>query len=232
MVSKAPVSEVFNEDNMIGMARFPDAYFDLAFVDPPYFSGPERREYYGQKASKLGIKRMYRKCDAWQLPTIEFFNEVKRVSKKYIFWGCNYFNFPFHTGRIVWDKVNDSSDYSDCEIAATDLFDHTRIFRYMWNGMLQGESVTNGSKMQGNKRLNEKRIHPTQKPVALYKWTLHKYGIGGGQILDTNMGSQSSRIAAFDMGFDFWGMELDPLVFEDGNKRVKEQTAQQKIFSA
>lgn len=216
---------------MIGMKRYPDAYFDLALVDPPYFSGPEKREYYGQRVSSLGIKRMYRKCDAWVLPKIDFFEEVKRVSKFYIFWGCNYFNFPFHTGRIVWDKVNDSSDYSDCEIAATNLFDHVRIFRYMWNGMLQGESATNGSKMQGNKRLNEKRIHPTQKPVALYDWTLFKYAKPGWKIIDTNVGSQSSRIAAFRRNYDFVGMDIDANCCEDGEKRFKEQTAQIQLFT-
>lgn len=231
MSTTTPLSEVFNEDNMAGMARYPDGFFDLTFADPPYFSGPERREYYGQRVSKIGIRRLYRKADAWTLPGLEFFEEINRVSKAYIFFGCNYFHFPFHTGRIVWDKVNDSSDYSDCEIASTNLFDHVRILRYMWNGMLQGESITNGTKMQGNKRLNEKRIHPTQKPVALYKGLLHKYAKPGQKILDTHMGSQSSRIAAFNMGFDFYGWEIDKDYFEAGNKRFKEQTAQAQLFT-
>ena len=226
-----PISEVFNEDNMIGMARFPDKYFDLALIDPPYFSGPEKRKYYGKKASSIGVKRVYKHITEWEMPTEILLNEVKRVSKNYIFFGCNYFNFNFHSGRIVWDKVNDSSDFSDCEIAATDLFDHVRIVRYMWNGMLQGESPLNGSKMQGNKRLNEIRIHQTQKPVNLYKLILHRYATPGMKILDTHMGSQSSRIAAFNMGFDYYGWELDPEYFEVGNKRFQMQTSQTNLFT-
>jgi len=229
-MTRRPISEVFNEDNVAWMKRFPDGYFDLLMADPPYFSGPERRQYYGQKSSKLGVRKLYRELEAWQKPGIEFFTEINRVSRYYIFWGANYFHFPFHTGRIIWDKVNDSSDYSDCEIAATNLFDHVRIFRYMWNGMLQGESVSNGTKMQGNKKLNEKRIHQTQKPIALYKWTLHKYAKEGWRIGDTNLGSQSSRIAAYKMGFDFYGVDIDPYCIEQGNKRFKQETAQLSIL--
>lgn len=222
-------SEIFNEHCMLGMARYPDKYFDLAIVDPPYFSGPERREFYGSKVSKIGVNRIYKKSAAWDVPDFSYFAELSRVSKNYIVWGCNYYDTVFHTGRIVWDKVNDSSDYSDCELAATNLFDHVRIFRFMWNGMLQG-SLANGSIMEGNKSKNEKRIHPTQKPVQLYRWQLKNYAQPGWKILDTHGGSFSSRIAAYDLGFDFTGFEIDKDYFEASEKRFQQHIAQLTMF--
>lgn len=225
-----PISQVFNCDCMDFMRTLPDKFFDLAIVDPPYFSGPERRQFYGQANSKIGVKRVYKKSNHWQLPDMNYWNELNRIANRYIIWGCNYFPFSYHSGRIIWDKVNDSSDYSDCELAATNIFDHVRVFRYMWNGMMQGESVTNGTKMQGNKKLNELRIHPTQKPVALYKWLLKKYAKPGDKIFDSHMGSQSSRVAAHEMGFDYWGCELDGDYFQEGNKRFNNYNSQLKIF--
>src|SRR5688572_9145216 len=168
------MTRVFNCDCLPAMKEFPDKHFDLAIVDPPYFSGPELREFFGSRVSKIGVKRIYAKSQAWEVPDYRFFDELMRVSKKYIVWGCNYFDYKFHPGRIVWDKVNDSSDYSDCELAATNVIDSVRIFRFMWNGMLQG-SAANGSVMEGNKSKNEKRIHPTQKPVQLYRWQLKTF---------------------------------------------------------
>ena len=119
------------------------------------------------------------------------------MCRHYIVWGCNYFDYQFATGRIVWDKCNGNSSFSDCEIAATNLFSSVRMFRYMWSGMMQGKSITEGDTMQGNKSLNEKRIHPTQKPVALYDWIFKNYAEPGQKILDTHLGSGSSRIACF-----------------------------------
>lgn len=223
------VSEVFNQDNITCMSLFPDGFFDLVLVDPPYFSGPEKRRYYGKKVSSMGITRVYERLTHWELPDERLLNEVKRVSRYYIFFGCNYFNFDFHSGRIIWDKVNDGTDYSDAEIAATNLHDHVRIKRYMWNGAFQGESPLNGTRQQGNKRLNEKRIHPTQKPVNLYKLLLHSYAKKGFKILDTHMGSQSSRIACYDMGFFFYGIEKDPYCFDIGCKRFGEHTRQMAL---
>lgn len=163
-------SEVFNVDCMEYMRTLPDKAFDLAVVDPPYFSGPEKRGYYGQRVSKVGVRRDYPISPTWNIPSSEYFSELERVSKYYIIWGCNYYNFIFPPGRIVWDKCNDKSSFSNCEIAATNIHNSVRIFRFMWNGMLQGKSVAEGQVMQGNKRLNELRIHPTQKPIALYRW--------------------------------------------------------------
>ena len=217
-------SEVFNMDCMEYMRDIPDGFFDLAVVDPPYFSGPERRDYYGRKESTIGVKRVnYGISKAWKVPKRSYFKELLRVSKHYIVWGCNYYNFHFAPGRIVWDKCNQKSTFSDCEIAATDLIDSIRLFPFMWNGMCQGRSVSEGRVMQGNKALNEARIHPTQKPVALYVWTFQKFAKPGWKILDTHLGSGSSRIAAYGLGFDFWGTEIDKKYFDAMNERFERE---------
>lgn len=171
-------------DCMDYLPKFPDKYFDLAITDPPYFSGPERRNYYGRRISPIGVKRYYKPSDEWNVPDEKYFKELFRVSKNQIIWGCNYFDYHFPPGRIIWDKCNQGSDFSDCEIAACSLHDSVRLFRYMWNGMFQGKSISEGWIQQGNKSLNEKRIHPTQKPIALYDWLLSKYAKPGDKILD------------------------------------------------
>lgn len=221
---------LYNQDCMTAMKDMPDKAYELAIVDPPYFSGPERRTFYGNRISSIGVTRVYKKSPFWQPPEIEYFTELQRVSMSYIFWGRNYFNFPFHSGTIVWDKCNESSSFSDCELAATDLMDHVRVFRFMWSGMLQGESIKNGSKMQGNKKLNEKRIHPTQKPVALYCWLLQKFARTGYKILDTHLGSGSIAIACDIMGYDLEGYEIDKEYFEAAKARLEQHQRQGKIF--
>ena len=223
-------SIVFNEDCMKGMARYPDKYFDLAVVDPPYFSGPEKRGFYGTKVSKIGVHREYRVSPEWEVPGIDYFAELMRVSKKYIVWGCNYYKVIFPSGRIVWDKCNGTSSFSDCEIAATNLFESVRLFRYMWNGMMQGKCIGEGWLQQGDKSKNEQRIHPTQKPVALYTWIFQNYAKPGDKILDTHLGSGSSRIAAYEQGLDFVGFEIDKQYFEAEEERFKAYTAQMSLF--
>lgn len=218
-----------NLDCMEGMAEFPDKYFDLAIVDPPYFSGPERRGFYGRQVSPIGVHRIYHKSEAWQVPDKTYFDELMRVSNHQIIWGCNYFDYPFGPGRIVWDKCNGNSSFSDCEIAYCSLHDSVRLFRYMWNGMMQGKSIKEGHIQQGNKALNEKRIHPTQKPVLLYKWLLQEYANPGYRLLDTHVGSGSSMIAARDMGYEFTGFEIDQHYYRAAIGRFKEETAQIKM---
>lgn len=228
-----PISEVFNEDCKKGMKRFPDGFFDLAVVDPPYFPGPERRGYYGQSISTRGVKRRnYPISDKWILPDQEYFDELFRVSKNQIIWGINYFigknEIPFSSGRIIWDKMNDSTDFSDCEIAYCSMIDSVRIFRFLWNGMIQG-TPGNGTVMQGNKKLNQKRIHPTEKPFDLYKWIYRKFSDPGMKILDTHLGSGSHRTVAYDAGIDFWGFEIDKVHFDNGNKRFEILKQQLKL---
>lgn len=222
---------VINDDCMNVLRALPDNSFDLAIVDPPYYSGPERRSFYGSEVSAVGVaRRSYPKSRKWTVPVSEYFQELERVAKHYIVWGCNYFYYRFASGRIVWDKCNQSSSFSDCELAATDLFSSVRIFRYMWNGMMQGKSMSEGWIMQGNKKLNEKRIHPTQKPVVLYAWLLNNYATPGFRILDTHLGSGSSMIAAWDLGFEFTGIEIDPVYYKAAVNRFRQHIAQGRLF--
>ena len=220
----------YNMDCMEGMKQFPDKYFELAIVDPPYFSGPEKREYYGKKISPIGVQRHYKPSANWGVPGKEYFDELARVSKNQIIWGCNYYQYIFGTGRIIWDKCNGESSFSDAEIAYCSIHDSVRMLRYMWNGMMQGKSITEGWIQQGVKSKNEVRIHPTQKPVALYEWQLSKYAVKGDKILDTHVGSASSLIACHNLGFDYVGFEIDKTYFDMATKRLEAHKAQRTIF--
>ncbi|HEM3634839.1 TPA: site-specific DNA-methyltransferase [Streptococcus suis] len=224
------MSKFINADCMDVMRQYPDDYFDLAIVDPPYFSGPEKRKYYGRKISPIGVQRLYGQTSEWEVPGTEYFEELFRVSKNQIIWGVNYFQYNFAPGRIVWDKVNGRSSFSDCEIAYCSFHDSVRLFRYMWNGMMQGKSIAEGHVQQGNKQLNEKRIHPTQKPVNLYIWLLQNYASDGDKILDTHVGSASSLIACEELGFDYVGCELDKDIFESSNQRLQIYKRQIKLL--
>lgn len=224
------MSKFINADCMDVMRQYPDDYFDLAIVDPPYFSGPEKRKYYGRKISPIGVQRLYGQMSEWEVPGTEYFEELFRVSKNQIIWGVNYFQYNFGPGRIVWDKVNGQSSFSDCEIAYCSMHDSVRLFRYMWNGMMQGKSIAEGHVQQGNKRLNEKRIHPTQKPINLYRWLIQKYATEGDKILDTHVGSASSLIACKELGFEYIGCELDKDIFELAKQRLETYEMQVKLF--
>lgn len=216
----------YNMDCMDGMKQFPDKYFDLAIVDPPYFSGPERRGYYGRKVSPIGVQRFYEPSENWDVPGDEYFTELERVSKHQIVWGCNYFNWHFLPGRIIWDKCNGKSSFSDCEIASCTLHDSVRLFRYMWNGMMQGKSIEEGWIQQGNKKLNEKRIHPTQKPINLYRWLIQKYVQSGWKVIDTHVGSASSLIAFEEAKLPYVGFEIDPNRYKLSKQRLEVHRAQ------
>jgi site-specific DNA-methyltransferase (adenine-specific) len=215
------ISEVTNEDCMEGMARYPDKYFDLAIVDPPYGIGEDG----GKNHSRCGATKptMYT-AKNWDssAPKKKYFDELLRVSKNTIIWGANHFieNISHSNSScwIVWDKQNGNNDFADCELAWTNYKSAVRKFEFRWAGMLQG--------YMKNK---ETRIHPTQKPVALYKWLLHNYAKQGDKILDTHLGSGSSRIAAYEMGFDFTAFELDTEYFEAQEKRYKAHIAQLKL---
>lgn len=214
-----------------GMAQIPDKYFELAIVDPPYFEGPNKRQFYGNAVSPIGVRRVnYPVTEEWSIPDEHYFSELFRVSQNQIIWGCNYFGYAFRPGRIIWDKCNGASTFSDCEIAFCSLHDSVRLFRYLWNGMFQGKSITEGHLQRGDKRLNERRIHPTQKPVDLYKWLLNKYAKPGDKILDTHVGSASSLIACHELGFDFVGFEFNPDYHAAATKRLDEVRAQTNLF--
>lgn len=217
-------------DCMEYLPSLPDKCFDIAVVDPPYFSGPEKRNYYGRTVSPIGVRRYYKPSNEWNVPDKAYFDELSRVSKHQIVWGCNYFDYHFGAGRIIWDKCNQGSDFSDCEIAYCSLHDSVRLFRYMWNGMFQGKSIQEGHIQQGNKKLNEKRIHPTQKPVNLYRWIIQKYIERGWKVLDTHVGSASSLIAYEEYGIDYVGFEKDRYYYDLANKRMQENREQITLF--
>lgn len=223
---------------MEGMAYFPDGYFDLAIVDPEY----GRKEHGGKSRSSFATQNNGKKVwvkdaayvkKAWDYAPAgpEYFNELFRVSKHQIIWGCNYYSIPFGAGRIVWDKCNEGSDQSQCEIAYNSLTTRVDLFRYMWRGMMQGKSAVEGHIMQGDKRKNEKRIHPTQKPVALYQWLLLQYAKTGSIILDTHAGSCSSLVACLDMGFEFVGFEIDPDYYKAACARMQVFKSQGRLFN-
>ena len=226
-------SLAFNMDCMDAMRGYDPKYFDLAVCDPPYFKGFSKMGYWGEKGSSLGVPRGQYAVPEWdeQIPDQKWLDEVVRVSKNQIIWGINYFRFYHCPGRIVWDKVTGDSPLSDAEIASCSFHDSTRMVCYMWNGMLQGKSLSEPRTMQGNKRLNEKRIHPTQKPVLLYDWIFQKYSAPGQRILDTHLGSGSSRIAADRAGLHFIGYEINTDNFLAQEKRWKSwEYSKPKLF--
>ncbi len=214
------------------MRDMEDNAYDLAIVDPPYYSGPEKRKYYGKKVSSINVKRRdYGIADKWFVPTQEYYDEICRVSIHQILWGVNYFRFEgLSPGRIIWDKCNKNSSFSDAEIAACTFHDSVRLFQYMWNGMMQGKSIKEGHIQQGNKKLNETRIHPTQKPVVLYKWLLENYAKPGDKILDTHGGSGSIAIACLDMGFDLTIIEKDAEYYNKMKARIDRHRSQLQMF--
>lgn len=224
------MSVFLNQDCVQGMKCYPDNYFDLAIVDPPYFSGPNTRGYYGRKENSIGGRRLYDTIPDWSIPDKEYFEELFRVSKNQIIWGVNYFQYEFGSGRIVWDKVNGESSFSDCEIAFCSVHDSVRLFRYMWNGMFQGKSIVEGHIQQGDKKLNEKRIHPTQKPINLYRWLIQKYAKDGYKILDTHVGSASSLIAFEEAGLEYVGFEKDERIYQLALDRLDKYKLQLKLF--
>ncbi len=224
------LATLINADCMEVMREMPDKAFDLAIVDPPYFDGPNKLGYYGTSVSSKGVKRPFYQAKHWSVPGEDYFQELTRVSSRQIIWGCNYFQYPFGSGRIVWDKVNGNSSFSDCEIAYCSSIDTVRMFRFMRNGMCQGKSINAGHIQQGNKQLNEKRIHPTQKPAALYKWLLSNYANAGDTILDTHLGSGSICIACDDLGFEMTGIELDRDYYYEACKRLINHRLQQRLF--
>lgn len=221
----------YNMDCMEGMKQYPDKYFDLAVVDPPYGIGVMSMNYTKSGAIRThgyaAAKRMdYRKQGEWDVkPSREYFDELFRVSSKQIIWGGNYFSdvLPPSKGFICWDKrVNDqmTNDFSDCEYAwISGGLGVARMFRYCWNGMIQGDMKN-----------KEERFHPTQKPKALYDWIFKLYANPGMKILDTHLGSGSSRIAAYDAGLDFVGYEIDKFYFDKQEERFNAHTAQQSLF--
>lgn len=216
--------ELLNCDCMEFLRKQPDKSFDLACVDPPYGIGENGDR--NASRGKLAIAKDYKPFFGGDVSAPEplSFDELRRVSKNQIMWGANHYldNIHFNISSpcwIVWDKVTGNSDFADSELAYTSFKTAVRNFRFQWSGMLQG-----------NMAKKETRIHPTQKPVALYEWLLTNYAKPGDRILDTHLGSGSSAIAAYNLGFDFVGMELDPDYYQAAVKRFEQHKAQARLF--
>lgn len=203
--------KITNEDNMILMARYPDNYFDLAIVDPPYgidinSSGTHFKEKYNIKDWDKNT------------PNFEYFEELKRVSKNQIIWGANYFSDKLKPTKsyIFWDKgIYGDCNFADGELAWTNFNKVLRIAKIRYKGFLGADKV---------------RIHPTQKPVKLYEWLLMNYAKEGDKILDTHLGSGSIAIACHNLGFDLTACELDKEYYDAAIKRIKQHKAQQRLF--
>ena len=207
------------EDCMALMARYPDKHFDIAIVDPPYGIGEDGKSNHSR--SKLATAQQYTP-KAWDkaIPPVEYFAELRRVSRRQIIWGGNYFPLPPTSCWVVWDKLNGENDFADCELAWTNFETAVRKFSFRWAGMLQG-----------NMAEKEKRIHPTQKPVALYRWLLENYAEPGQRILDTHLGSGSHAIAAHYFGAHLTACEIDADYYAAAMARIKRETAQQVLFT-
>jgi site-specific DNA-methyltransferase (adenine-specific) len=194
------------------MARYPDNYFDLAIVDPPYGIGAS------EMTMGSGKNKKYKKGKNWdnETPNKDYFIELTRISKNQIIWGGNYFQLPLTKSWILWDKgIYWDCDFADGEMAWTSFERVLRIAKIRYKGFLGAD---------------KERIHPTQKPVALYKWLLDKYAKQGDKILDTHLGSGSIAIACHDYGFDLTACELDKEYFDKAIERINNHKLQQRLF--
>jgi site-specific DNA-methyltransferase (adenine-specific) len=213
---------ITNEDNMELMARYPDKYFELAIVDPPYGIGADIKN--NGKNSNRHEKTSLAKINTYKrtnwdnaIPNDDYFTELKRVSKKQIIWGANFFGLK--GGYLYWHKNVTMPTYSTGELAWLSWLNKLDFVNITWHGMLQQD-------MQ-NKEI---RIHQTQKPVALYKWLLDKYANQGDKILDTHLGSGSIAIACHDYDFELTACELDKDYYDKAIERITNHTKQQKLF--
>ena len=208
--------QITNEDNMLLMARYPDKYFDLAIVDPPYgidLANMNMGLGNTPKASKSKNRKWKAKNWDSAIPSNEYFKELFRVSKNQIIWGGNYFNLLICNKFIIWDKeIPEGLSFSDCEYAWTSFSGANKIFRY--------SAYLNKSE----------KFHPTQKPPQLYKWLVDKYAKENDRILDTHLGSGSIAIACHDYKFDLTACELDKEYFDKAIQRINNHTAQTKLF--
>jgi site-specific DNA-methyltransferase (adenine-specific) len=211
---------ITNECNMELMARYEDNYFDLAICDPPYGINMSS----GHKGSaKRGDKNRHKKFagNDTSIPTKEYFNELFRVSKNQIIWGANYMTefLEPKSSWLIWDKVQpEEFSMSMAELAWSSFDTPIKIFKKV----AKGGFLTNGT--------IDQRIHPTQKPVDLYKWLLNKYAKQGDKILDTHLGSGSIAIACHDYGFELTACELDKEYYDKAMQRINNHTSQIKLF--
>ena len=214
------MAELLNIDCMEYMATLKDKAFELAIVDPPYGIGANGMTMGLNNGSILRSKQEWDENP----PPDAYFAELRRVSKNYIVWGGNYFGqlWPCKC-FLVWDKRQAKIPHrnmGDSELAATSFDQVCRTFRYLWDGF-----------QKGTMDIGTQKIHPTMKPIQLYKWILTNYASPGDRILDTHLGSGSSAIAAHQMGFDFVGCEIDKDYYDASVKRFNNAIMQQSLFT-
>ena len=209
--------KLFNSDSLEALKGMEDNQFDLAIVDPPYGIG--RSKGIGKRNNEFVYTKYEDKKWDKNTPTKEYFKELKRVSKNQIIWGANYFGIPFDK-MIVWDKQIGDNDFAMAEIASHSFTSSTKICSFFSGANRNGKNTT--------------RIHPTQKPVKLYKWLLKNYGYNkdGSKrtILDTHFGSLSIGIACADLGFDLDAYEIDKDYFNSAVKRLQNHINQLDAF--
>lgn len=200
--------KLYNADNMEVMKTFKDKQFDLAIIDPPYGMPKDSTHGRGKLKNRILNNGSVERWD--KAPSNEFFEELFRVSENQVIWGGNYFDLPPTRGIICWDKMQPWENFSQIEYAWTSFSMPAKLFRF--------------DNRKGGK------IHPTQKPVDLYKWLLQNYAKEGDTILDTHFGSLSIGIACHDMKFDLTAIELDKDYYEQAKKRLEFHQRQLQLF--
>ncbi len=210
--------QITNECNMELMARYEDNHFDLAIVDPPYGIG-EGLKSRGMGTSAMSGNYAIKDWDK-EIPSLEYFKELFRVSKNQIIWGANYMTeyIPASMGWIFWDK-DASGDFSDGELAFSSFDKALKKIKVTWMGMRQYDMKN-----------KEKRIHPTQKPIRLYEWLLMNYAKEGDKILDTHLGSGSIALACHNLKYDLTACELDTEYYKASMSRLKKHQQQLTMF--
>jgi len=216
---RKPNIELLNIDCLEYLKQCSDMQFDLAIVDPPYGIGAGSKGFINRNTANKNAEKFYRDND-WDKvrPTKEYFDELKRVSKNQIVWGGNYFTDLLEPARcfIVWDKKTGANSYADCELALTSIDSNAKIYTKFWLGAHAKDGYD--------------RIHPTQKPINLYKFLLENYASEGDKIIDTHLGSGSIAVACYDLGFDLVGTEIDKDYFKEAEKRLRLHKQQLTLF--
>ncbi|MFD0863889.1 DNA methyltransferase [Sungkyunkwania multivorans] len=219
-----PKIELLVMDCMVYMKDCRDKQFDLAIVDPPYGIGIHKMNFTQNRKGGLAKRGDYSSISDWdkEIPKQAYWDELFRISKNQIIWGGNYFSLPPMKGWVFWDKRTDAkynTDYADGELAWTSFNKPLRCFRWLWNGMLQQ-----------NMKNKQIRIHPTEKPKALYEWLLMNYAKKGDKIIDTHIGSGSIAMACWNMKYDLVGMDINPVYVKAAQKRLDDYRKQLKLF--
>jgi len=200
--------KLFNSDCLAAMKEMPDKCYELAIVDPPYGLGDRLTDGGQRKNLMLKYKTSYEQ-KRWDVaPDNLYFEELRRVSVNQIIWGGNYFPLPPTRCVLCWDKNNKLTTMSEWEMAWTSFDRPAKMFSF--------------------RSVDEDRFHPTQKPVKLYEWLLKNYAKPGDKILDTHLGSGSSAIAAYNLGYDFTGYEIDKDYFDAAQKRIQHHIAHEE----